>query len=261
MSYVTVDDIEIYYEVPHEFEKRGEISPVLLIHGAGGSSQHWQPLLAHLSDHLCPILVDLPGHGRSGGTVPPTVDEAVTVLEHFLTQLGVEHSLSCIGHSLGGLIAQQFALRYTKRIAQLVLIATAARIRPHPDFVNALLTGQWDLENLRASFAPHTPREVQDMVLNELPKTRIAAGTSTFMNLDEIDMSQQIAALSIPTLIIAGRNDVVISPRYARLLHQKIPFSTLLVIPDSGHYIQAEQPEVVAQALHQFLLHKQGREG
>ena len=105
---------------------------------------------------------------------------------------------------------------------------------------------------MRASFGSGTPREAQDLVLNELPKTRLSEGATGFM--DELDLREQVSALSaVPTLIVTGDDDVIISPRHSRQLHQKIAGSTLLVVPGGGHYLQVEQPERIAGAISQFL--------
>ena len=251
MAYTLVDGINVYYE----FHRGRAGAPgqvlALFLHGAGGSSQHWAGLVDHLADSVCALLVDLPGLGRSGGRVPDTVAAAASFVGRFLSQLGVTPPIVCIGHSLGGLVAQRFALSEPAWVAGLVLIATAPRVRPHPDFVRASVTGDFDLEALRASFGRGTPREVQDYVLGELPKTRLPEGATSFM--DDLDLREEVPSLSVPTLIVTGDDDVVISPRHSRWLHQKIAGSTLLVVPGGGHYVQAEQPELVARAINQFL--------
>ena len=252
MSYALVGSISIYYELPHGLPTSASHSLALFVHGAGGSSQHWGPSLQYLSACVFPLLIDLPGLGRSGGTVPRTVGDAARFLEQFLAQLGIAPPVACIGHSLGGLVVQQFALNASAWVSRLVLVATAARIRPHPDFQNAALTGRWDLEALRACFGDGISCEVQDLVLNELLKVRLSEGATGFM--DEPDLREQISALSsIPTLIVTGDNDIIISPRHSRSLHLKIAGSTLLIVPKGGHYVQVEQPELIASAISQFL--------
>jgi len=254
MTYLPVDGIETYYETPRGLPAGEGQAFVLLIHGAGGSSRHWQPLLAHLSERVYPILIDLPGHGRSSGTVLRSVDDAVTFLDHFLTLLGVEQPIGCAGHSLGGLIAQRLAMLFPPRLARLVLIATSARIRLHSDFLEAALTGCWNLETLRKSFGPGVPRDVQNLVLNEFPKTRVAKGSSDFMGLSNCELHPKLSALSIPTLIVVGDDDVIISPRHSRFLHQRLPHSILLLLSGGGHYVHVEQPNLVADALNRFIV-------
>lgn len=251
MAYALVDDISVYYEV-HRGRASAPGQPLtLFLHGAGGSSQHWTRLLAHLADCVCALLVDLPGLGRSGGRVPGTVDSAAGFIKRLLSQLGVTPPIICVGHSLGGLVAQRLALSEPAWVAGLVLIATAPRVRTHPDFVRAAISGDFDIEALRASFGRGTPRHLQDLVLGELPRTRLPEGATGFM--DDLDLREEVSALSVPTLIVTGDDDVIISPRHSRWLHQEIAGSTLLIIPGGGHYVQVEQPERVALALNQFL--------
>lgn len=248
--FIVVDGVETYYEMPRG-NPRGKQFPALFLHGAGGSTQHWGPLLNVLPSQLSPLLVDLPGLGQSGGMVPDSIDDAVDFLDHFLVLLHVEQRLVCVGHSLGGLIAQRFALCYPARVERLVLIATAPRVHPHPDFLQAALAGHWDLESLRPGFGPDVPREVQDLVLNELPKTRLGRSATSFMG--DLDLGGQVSALNMPTLIVTGDRDVIISPRHSRILSQKIDRSTLSVVHGAGHYVQVEQPEQVSKAINQFI--------
>lgn len=247
-----VDDIEMYYETPYGLPIDKEQVLTLLIHGAGGSCQHWQPLLPYLLDKICPILIDLPGHGHSGATVPSSIDAAAILLDHFLTRLDVERPVYCVGHSLGGMIALRFAMLFPERVAKLTLITTSAHIQIHADFLEAALTGKWDLDAFRLSFGPDIPKEIQDLVLNEYPKMRVANGRSNFMNLSNLDLRTKISTLTIPTLIISGDDDVIISPRHSRFLHKEMPYSTLVVVPCGGHYVHVEQPEKVAEALNHF---------
>jgi len=252
MAYILIDGVNIYYDIPRGRGNDKEQVLTLLIHGAGGSSRHWEPLLAHLSQQFCPLLIDLPGHGLSGGTVPTSVGQVVTLLEHFLQQLEVKQPLWCIGHSMGGLIAQCFALRFPLRVERLVLIATAARIRLHQDFVQSTLIGHWDLEAFRPSFDADVPMQIQNLVLYEYLKTRVDDGCTDFMGLSTTDLRQEVSALTMPVLIIVGDDDVIISPRHSRALSQALAHATLLVIPNAGHYIHVEQPQRLAHELDQY---------
>jgi len=253
MAHAFIDGIDIYYDMPRGRGNGEEQALALLIHGAGGSIRHWEPLLAHLSPQFCPLLIDLPGHGRSGGTVPGSVEQVVAFLDHFLQQLEVKRPLWCIGHSMGGLIAQCFALRFPSWIERLVLIATAARIRPHTDFVQSALTGRWELEAFRPSFSMDIPMRVQNLVLYEYPKMRVDARCMDFMGLGATDLHQEVSALHMPALVIVGDDDVIVSPRHSRALSQALVHATLLVIPNGGHYVHVEQPESVARALNQYV--------
>jgi pimeloyl-ACP methyl ester carboxylesterase len=249
MAYTLVDDINIYYDMPCEPGDNRDLVLAVLIHGVGGSSRHWEPLLARLPKQFCPLLIDLPGHGRSSGTVPRSIEEATTLLDHFLQKLEVKQPFWCIGHSMGGLIAQYFALRFPSRVERLVLMATSVRVRLHNDFVLSALSGHWDLEAFRPSFGANIPIEIQNLVLNEFPKVRVATNSTDFMGASGFDLRQEIAVLTMPALVIAGDDDVIVSPRHTRMLAQMLPHATLVVVPHGGHYVHVEQPQYVAQTL------------
>ena len=81
---------------------------------------------------------------------------------------------------------------------------------------------------------------------------RLASDSAAFMNLENVDLRGKVSTLTVPTLIITGDDDVIISPRHSRFLHKEIPYSTLMVVPHGGHYVHVEQPERVAEALNRF---------
>jgi pimeloyl-ACP methyl ester carboxylesterase len=83
-------------------------------------------------------------------------------------------------------------------------------------------------------------------------KMRVAGDCLDFINLSNLDLHGNLSTLTMPTLIITGNDDVIISPRHSHLLHREIPSSTLVVIPDGGHYVHIEQPERVAGILNHF---------
>jgi pimeloyl-ACP methyl ester carboxylesterase len=253
MVYTIVDDIEIYCDMPRgRGNGKGEVL-TLLIHGAGGSSRHWEPLLEQLPAQFYPLLIDLPGHGRSGGTVPHSIDDVALLLEHFLERLEITQPFWCIGHSVGGLIAQYFAMRFPERVERLVLIATAARMRMHPDFVQSASSGRWNLEAFRPSFGADVPLDKQNLVLYEYLHTRLDAINTDLMGAGTTDLRQEISALVVPTLVIIGDDDVIVSPRHSRALAQALARAKLLVIANGGHYVHVEQPQRVAQEIDRFM--------
>lgn len=254
MSTIKVGDLAIHYDAPLGLPS-GTI--MLLVHGAGGSSRHWQPMLATLTSFqkqgVFPVAIDLPGHGTSEGYVPDSIDQIADFLNAFLDALGITQPICYVGQSMGGLIGLQFALAYPDRITQLVLMATAARIQLHPDFLQQAITGQWDRESLRQSFAPTIAEDVTEVVLNEFHHVRLTADASDFMGVSDVDLSDAIANLQVPTLILTGDDDVIISPRKSKILQRQISGSHLVTIPGAGHYLHVEQPKVVAAEIVNFL--------
>jgi pimeloyl-ACP methyl ester carboxylesterase len=254
MPFIKVADLNIHYQAPQGLPTSGDRPLILLVHGAGGSSRHWQPLLFRLKSQVIPLAIDLPGHGATSGIVPNSVEAVADFLDAFLTALGIERPICYVGQSLGGLIGLQFALKYPQRVERLVVMATAAKIQLHPDFLASALSGEWDLSTLRQSFAPEVPESLKDLVLDEFQHTRLSNDATDFMGLSQTDLQDAITTLSIPTLILTGSDDVIISPRKGKQLQQQIPNAHLVNIFGAGHYLQVEKPTKVAQEIQGFLL-------
>jgi pimeloyl-ACP methyl ester carboxylesterase len=210
-----------------------------------------------LPEGMFPVAIDLPGHGASGGVVPDSVEAISEFLNAFLNTLGIRTPICYIGHSAGGLIGLQFALMYPERVNLLTLIATFARIQLHPDFLHQAITGQWDYTLLRQSFASEIPEEVQNLVLDEFQHLRLSQEATDFMGLSDHDLCPALPALQMPTLVITGDDDVIISPRKSPMLQKQLPQAELMVVPGAGHYVHVEQAETVAAIVSGFLQRSQ----
>ncbi len=254
MPIVKVADFEVNYQIPQGFPSPDTKSLMLLVHGAGGSSRHWLPMMSQLDSSICSIAVDLPGHGNTSGTVPNSLIEVADFLAAFLTALNIEQPICYVGQSLGGLIGLQFVLSYPQRVTRLILMTTAAKIQLHPDFWSSAISGEWDLATLEQSFASEIPEEVKNLVLNEFKHTRLSQDAHDFMGISQIDLSTAIASVQIPALILTGGDDVIISPRKGKLLAKQMPNARLVNIADAGHYLQVEQPAKVAREIEEFYL-------
>ncbi|HEY9767617.1 MAG TPA: alpha/beta hydrolase [Coleofasciculaceae cyanobacterium] len=254
MPSIKVADFNVNYQAPRGIPKSDREPIMLLVHGAGGSSRHWLPMLSQFNADIFPVAVDLPGHGETSGTVLHDFEAVAEFLDSFLTSLNIDRQIYYVGHSLGGLIGLQFALNYPQRVKQLVVMATSAKIRLHPDFLTSALSGEWDLATLRQSFAPKVPEPTKNIVLNEFKHTRLDSAADDFMGVSQVDLGDEVASLQIPTLIITGSDDVIISPRKAMLLLKQIPDARLINIPGAGHYLQVEEPGKVAKEIEEFLL-------
>ena len=253
MSSIKVGNFNVHYNAPRGLPTSESEDMLLLVHGAGGSSRHWEPMIPLLGEAVFPVAVDLPGHGGTDGYVPDSIDAVATFLDDFLEQLGVKRPLCYVGQSMGGLIGLHFALAYPNRVFALVLMATAARIQLHPDFLEQAISGQWDMALLRPSFHPDIPEHLKELVLNEFQYTRLRGDTPDFMGVSSVDLTNAIAEIQVPALILTGDDDVIISPRKSTILQRQISGSCLVTVPGAGHYLHVEKPEIVAQEVMHFL--------
>ena len=262
MSSIKVGGLGVHYNAPWGLPPRDDVNPpkvVMLVHGAGGSSRHWEPMIKSFEKGVDKqqwflLAPDLPGHGSTEGYVPNSIDVVATFLKAFLDELGIKPPICYVGQSMGGLIGLQFALSYPDSVERLVLMATAARIQLHPDFLGQALTGKWDMTFLGQSFHPETAEDSKELVLGEFQYTRMSSDASDFMGVSTMeDLTNAISALQIPTLILTGDDDVIISPRKSTILQRQISGSRLVTVSGAGHYLHVEKPARVLEEVMGFL--------
>ena len=247
------------------WEEHGTGDPVLLIQGLGYARWGWRPLIGLLAGHFRVITFDNRGIGDS--SIPPgpyTAAEMATDALAVLDAAGVG-SAYIIGTSLGGMIAQEIAIDHEARVAKLVLICTTpggTQAHPIPEATLQLIAE-----------APSLPPEVslRKFVVNALgkdPDPDLIETIFEFRMANPPDPTgwgaqaiagatysagERVSRISAPTLLIAGTSDRVIDHRNSELLRDIIPDATLNLVPDAGHLVFWEHPELVASTIIDFL--------
>lgn len=228
---------------------------LLCIHGAGGSHQHWGLQLRGLSDAVCVVALDLPGHGRSPGPGRSSVAAYSQVIIAALDALGLERAVLA-GHSMGGAVALQTALDAPARVAGLALIGTAARLRVLPAIIEGMerapnATVDMLVARFYAATAPANLRERGNVAFRQTAPLILR---DDFLACDAFDVRERLPAIACPTLIICGDEDQMTPPKFSQSLHSQIAGSQLLLMPNTGHMAMLEDPAAVNTALRQFLL-------
>jgi pimeloyl-ACP methyl ester carboxylesterase len=239
---------------PGAWLEAGAGPPLILVHGAGGSAALWQPQLEGLADVARVVAPDLPGHGPDGGRGGPSIAWYADWLAAFVEALG-PGGVVLVGHSMGGAIAQAFALARPERLAGLVLVATAARLQVLVRIVDLLRARPREgLSLIRdLSFAADTPAErvaVVDRVLREVPPL-VTLGD--YLACDRFDVREQLAAIRTPTLVVTGAEDRLTPPSLGRALAGAMAAARLVEVPGAAHFPQLEQPARVNAAIREFL--------
>jgi 3-oxoadipate enol-lactonase len=246
------------------YSVQGRGSPLFLIHGIGASRHSWDGLIDKLAPHFRCISYDLRGHGRSPLPAPPyTLDDLVDDLEQLRAELGIEQA-HFAGHSLGGMIAPAYALRYPARVKSLGLYSTAAfrsaddsskvrgvvsamRAKGIPTVLNTL-KDRW----FTPQFAARRP-EVIERRMQQVIDTNPEVFLSVFDIYAETEMSPWIGNISQPALVLTGEEDGGCNPRLNRLLAQALPNSQLVILPQLRHAILLEAASQVAEPVLAFL--------
>ena len=236
---------------------------VLFIHGAQQDHSCWTLQSRWFAFHGYPTLVpDLPGHGRSGGAPLASVEALADWSIALLDGLGLEQAV-LIGHSLGALIALDAAARHGHRVARLVLIAPSL---PMPVAASLLAAASDDTPRAAAminawSYSPHGQMGGHAMPglwmlgMNQRLMERQPAGAFA-VDLTACNTYQRplasLAAVDVPTLVLAGARDRMTSPQAALAIAQALPQGRLQTLP-GGHALMVEQPNAVLDALRGFI--------
>lgn len=253
---------------------------VLLIHGLQDEADTWRHVFAPLSQQHRVIALDLPGFGRSDKagrkfTVPFFVDTIVEMLD----RLGIYYA-TLVGNSLGGMIAESIALQHAARVSRLVLVDGTIAIVERPATNHSLLTQLFFLDRVdKRNFAllrpnhqlaydtllpyyadlPAMPQADRDFLfqrVNErvwdeaqrLASLSVQQQLPRFFLGDGRRLAQRIPKLPVPTHIIWGDNDHILSIENGKARAKMQRDAKLTVIPNAGHLPHQEQPQAFLAA-------------
>jgi pimeloyl-ACP methyl ester carboxylesterase len=233
---------------------------VCFVHGTGGSSQVWAGQLEGLADCGDIVAVDLPGHGRSGGSIPKRIEDAAAFVVRFLDALGIARVVIG-GHSMGGAIAQQFALSYPERVDGLILVGTGARLRVLPRLLDSLANDHRAGVDLLMSLATAAaaPAELKAALHRSTAENPPGVVLGDLLACDGFDVMSRISTIDRPALVICGEEDQLTPPKYSRFLGQRIAGAGVVVVAGAGHYVQVEKPRETTAAIREFLARLSGR--
>ena len=242
---------------------------VVLIHGVLCDHSVWALQSRYLANHGWNVLaIDLPGHCKSAGAPPATVQDAALFIQALLEALGVQRA-ALVGHSFGSLIAMQAAANMGERISHLVMVGTAYPMKVSQALLDASLNEPdkaLHMTNVfsRATLAP--PSGAGSWVFGAslaLGRRVLASNKTTnvfhtgFNACNNYDQGlQAMAAVTCPVLVVLGENDQMTMPKNAQALIAQAKDSgkhlQLVMIPN-GHHQMSESPDATLDAIVAFL--------
>ena len=251
MPYQTVVGASVHYV--HRRPVPAAWPPVVFLHGAGGTHQHWLYQVRDLAQAPTYAL-DLPGHGRSEGPGRDRIAAYGDWLVAFLDATGLEQVV-LVGHSMGGGIALDVALRYPDRLTGLGLIATGARLRVAPVILDGIQENKEAAVRLicRAAFGPEAPAEMERLGRRQIGATSADVLHGDFAACDAFDVMDQLDRIQAPTLVVCGTQDQLTPAKYAVFLRDGIVGATLHLVEGAGHMVMVERPTTVVRVLSAFM--------
>jgi 3-oxoadipate enol-lactonase len=249
------------------YETHGRKTPLLLIHAFPLYGQMWAPQIGELAKDTYLIIPDMRGFGKSDQPeavyhMETQADDCMALLE----ELGIDRPVVIGGLSMGGYISLAFYRKYPHTVAGLILAATRASADTAEGKTNreqaaektrnlgvaALVSDLLPKMMAQKSYVdkPELVSQVESMMLSASVNGIVGA----LLGMKERPDSQDLLAqIDIPTLILHGKDDQLIPSQTAEEMHDSIKDSLLLIIPDAGHLLNLEQPQVFNQAVKEFL--------
>jgi pimeloyl-ACP methyl ester carboxylesterase len=261
MPYVPTRDIITYYE------EAGSGEPLVLIMGLGGDLQGWALTAPALAKHFRVITYDNRGAGRSGAPDRPySIAGMADDLAALLDALTIPKA-NILGFSMGGYIAQEFALKYANRVDRLILLSTA----PGIDGYGRVVVGNWmnvqrsnmsreQVVRFRAAYLysadlfddeARYERSIQNSVSNPYAQQDHAFLRQAQAVLG-FDATSRLGTIKADTLILTGKDDILVPPRNSEKLNKLIPGSKLQVL-EGAHLGCIEYPNEYNAAVLEFL--------
>ena len=227
---------------------------ILFVHGAGSSHKIWAVQVDRLSNKYNTVAINLPGHGLGRSKGETTIKGYVDAVRDLIDGLGLE-KIVLAGQSMGGAIAQQFALTYPQRMLAIILFSTGARLRVMPQIFDTVKNDYEAAVNFmpQFSFAKSTPREIIEPVLEEARKRDPEVVYGDYLACDAFDILDRVKEIQLPCLIFSGAEDVLTPPKFLDFLNKQIAGSKLIRLENAGHVLNLEKPDVVNKAIEEFI--------
>ena len=252
MPSMTIDDADYFYA---SAGSASAMHPALvLLHGSGGDSSVWHEQIAALAGGQHVIAVDLPGHGQSGGTPAASAEHHARWLKLLAEALDLP-AFVLAGHSMGGCIAQQFAHMYPEALAGLILAGTGLRFEIPAGYFD-LLRHDFDeacMVSCRQAYACAMAASVIERGCAMLHRNGPGVLKSDLELCAAFDGTPWAHGISLPCLILCGELDAITPRALSERLAITIPGSCLACIPNAGHMVMQEQPELFNRAVADFI--------
>lgn len=236
---------------------------VVLIHAVGLDLTYWDRQIEALTAYYRVVALDLPGHGRSArASHAGSITDLARVVASVIDDLS-HTPVHVVGHSFGGMIAQELALSYPDRVRSLTLAATAAgfsdEVREYLRSQSAAVRNQGvaaALPSLPLSLSANT-RQTRPDLLDRLIKTMLAMDAETYAaawtEIANFDSSGQLGRIRCPTLVLVGEEDRNTPPDASTVLARAIPDAAMVIIPGASHMLPMEAPDRFNDELVRFL--------
>ena len=255
------EDGRFAYEAAGDPDK----TPLVFLHGIGGAARAWRGQINAFSDRYRALAWDMPGYGGSAPLPSVSIASLADALRDFLQAIGGPRPV-LVGHSIGGMIVQQWLIQYPRAAAAVVLAQTSPAFGKtegdwQKQFIEARL-GPLDRGETMKSLAPVLVKELvgdnpdasgMDIArecMGSVPETSYRAMMLALLGFDQ---RKPLADITVPTLVLSGSRDKNAPAPMMAKMATYIPQATYVELEGAGHLVNLERPKAFNAALDQFL--------
>ena len=255
---VKANGIDINYEI------EGEGPWLTMSHSLACNLHMWDPQMPVLTKKFKVLRFDTRGHGQSSAPAGEyTLEQLADDLKGLLDALKIKQT-HYAGLSMGGMIAQAFALKYPGVFQSMVLADTTSRRPPNAGQMwgeriqNAQTKGmgvlvQGTLERWFTEPYRNSHKDVMEKIGNDIRNTPVNGFVGCCHAISKVDYLDRLKEIKVPALIIVGEQDHGTPPEAARVIQQNLPGSDLKIIPSAAHISNVEQAQVFNDSMLGFL--------
>ena len=223
---------------------------LVFVHGSGESSLTFYYQMRHFRNAKG---IDLPGHPY--GRPCTSIEGYCEWVRGFINARRYKDVVLC-GHSMGGAIAQHYALTYPEELKGLILVGTGARLKVHTKYLQNAEEGERDaapwLSNHKANLNG-VAEDVRQMLMRKAAEIGPAVQRNDLLCCDRFDVMDRVHETSLPTQVICGSEDVMTPVKYSDYLADRIAGARKTIFQGASHYVLVERPQQVNNAIESFV--------
>ncbi|MBU8892674.1 MAG: alpha/beta fold hydrolase [Bacteroidales bacterium] len=258
------------------FRKYGQGPPLIIIHGLYGSSDNWVSIGRKLSENFEVFLIDQRNHGKSPHSSDHNYQLLKEDLREFMDKQAIEKAI-IVGHSMGGKTAMFFAAHYPEKVSilivadispksykatnsgQLLAHSTIIRVMYNLDFYG--ITSRQEIDDILAKSIPEN--RIRQFLLKNIKRSKdneyswslnIKTIRNELANIMEGLDENQSEITGFPVLFLKGGNSDYILDEDTKAIQKIFPYADIETIPNAGHWMHAEQPELFLKKIENFIL-------
>jgi len=242
-----------------------DLPALVFLHGIGGAARAWRGQIEVFGDRYRAVAWDMPGYGGSVPLAAVSIATLADALQDFLQRIGAARPV-LVGHSIGGMIVQQWLIKYPLVAGAVVLAQTSPAFgKPDGDWQKSFLDARLGPLDRGETLAALAPSLVTELVGDDPDASGVALARECMADVPEASYRASMLALlgfdkrnalkdiKIPTLVLSGSKDKNAPAPMMAKMATYIPTANYVELEGAGHLVNLERPQAFNAALDQFL--------